>query len=391
MSSKPFFKKLLITRLSAHGDVIQTLPLLAALKNHPDPPFVGWVVEESAAPLLMNHPLIDRLHISRRKTWIRTLIQKPWQALSLLKQSVNFFRDIRQEQYEASLDAQGLSKSALIPFLSQIPRRFGYKNTRENASIYYTECLPYHDLHNPNLPTVIKFREFAETLGYLKTNTLESMNAQSYPIPPSSDSTKEKIQQLLTPLNPQWPTVAIAPKTIWPSKHWPKTHWQTLLKSLSELPINVLILGAPNEENDIQTLLSGIENDSNLHNLCGKTQLAELYALFQCVTVFIGLDSALFHIANAVAFNHSRQMPWIIGLYGPTAPRRTGPVSRPKAPNPHQVLSLNHACQPCFKRICPLKLNESPYQCMNDLTPEHVLQTLLPLITAHSIQKEASQ
>ena len=63
--------KILIVKLSAIGDVAQTLPALEALKKiYPDSE-ITWVVEEAAAGVLDGHPLIDRLLVSRRKAWIR--------------------------------------------------------------------------------------------------------------------------------------------------------------------------------------------------------------------------------------------------------------------------------------------------------------------------------
>ncbi len=385
-SKKP--SKILITRLSAHGDVIQTLPLLSALKNQANDtktkPFIGWVVEESAAPLLLSHPLIDRLHISRRKTWLKTLSKKPWQCFKVFKEILDFFHGIKEEQYEASLDVQGLSKSALIPFISRIPRRFGYKDTREQADMYYTDCLPKHELHNPDIPTVLKFREFAEAIDYLKKeeNTLDTLKTTDYPLPEPSKQAKQKVETLLKPLNPKWPSIAVAPKTIWPSKHWPESHWQGLLQAMAQWPVNIIVLAAPNEKEAVETLVSGLESSpkqSNIHNFCGETQLPELYELFKHVAIFVGLDSALLHIANAVAFNQANNNPRIIGLYGATSSKRTGPINAPNQlqnSSQHSTLSTEYDCQPCFKRQCPLKTEEQQNQCLTGLSVPRVLEEI---------------
>ena len=86
--------------------------------------------------------------------------------------------------------------------------------------------------------------------------------------------------------------------------------------------------------------------------------MADLYALFQRTRLLIGLDSAPLHIADAVG------IPEIIGLYGPTAPGRTGPMGEK-----HTILSTALSCQPCFERDCPIKT----HACMTQLTPEIVL------------------
>ena len=53
--------KILFIKLSAIGDVVQTLPTLEAIKNVYPASEITWVVEEAAAGILEGHPLIDRL------------------------------------------------------------------------------------------------------------------------------------------------------------------------------------------------------------------------------------------------------------------------------------------------------------------------------------------
>jgi ADP-heptose:LPS heptosyltransferase len=61
-------RSILIVKLSAIGDVIQTLPMLEALKKQYPQTQIDWVVEEDASTLLLNHPMINRVIISQRKS-----------------------------------------------------------------------------------------------------------------------------------------------------------------------------------------------------------------------------------------------------------------------------------------------------------------------------------
>ena len=64
---------ILIIKLSAIGDVIHTLPSLAALRQlYPDA-HITWVVEEAAAILIKNHPYLDAVLISQRKRWSKDI------------------------------------------------------------------------------------------------------------------------------------------------------------------------------------------------------------------------------------------------------------------------------------------------------------------------------
>ena len=58
---------ILIVKLSAIGDVIHTLPSLAELRRLYPKAHITWVVEEAAADLILGHPHLDDVLVSRRK------------------------------------------------------------------------------------------------------------------------------------------------------------------------------------------------------------------------------------------------------------------------------------------------------------------------------------
>ncbi len=369
--------RILISRLSAHGDVIQTLPLLAALREQFPGGHIGWLVEESAAPLLANHPLIDRLHVSRRKRWLRTLRHAPWQLPAILAEASRLLRELGDERYEVSLDVQGLFKSAVLPFLAGIPRRMGYARTREQAAFFYTETLPYHDLKKPDYPTVLKFMEFVqalETSGQpVQAFPPKALHGVRFPLPPVTPESRERIDRLLHSLPPDLPLLAVAPGTVWPSKHWPEEHWQSLFAGLAQEPVNVVLIGAPTDRTAFERWLADVPEPRRFLNLAGETEFSDLYALFPRCNWFLGLDSAPLHAANAVARNNPQEKPRILGIYGPTAPGRTGPVGEE-----HKTLQTELICQPCFERRCPLKTTE----CMGTLSPAQVMAALKAMMHA---------
>lgn len=57
----------------------------------------------------------------------------------------------------------------------------------------------------------------------------------------------------------------------------------------------------------------------------------------------------------------------LIAIYGPTSPNFTPPLN-----NEAKILSTHLDCQPCFKRVCPLKHN----YCMTELKPAQVLMMM---------------
>jgi heptosyltransferase I len=367
MTERPL--KILISRLSAHGDVLQTLPLLTRIKSHFPDAQVGWVVEEAAEPLLAGNPLIHQLHVFKKKRWTQQLCSTKtfWTGL---KNYFEFVKALRQQQYQIGFDPQGLFKSGLMLWWAGIPKRVGFDRTREGASVFYTETLPHHDLFNPDIPTVTLFSEFVRVLGVpvpLRSDAAAQHHELfEFVLPPLSQESLEKRDSWFQAFNPEWPIVALAPETIWPSKHWPKNYWDEILQSLLERPFNILIVGTDKSkaEWDAQIKqLTSADTQAKVLNLMGKTSWPDLQAVFSVPLVLIGLDSAPLHLANATG------KPYIIGVYGPTSSKRTGPIG-----SQHITIQTRLACQPCFKKRCPLASQTD--ECMNQLLPERVLDAL---------------
>jgi heptosyltransferase-1 len=346
--------RILIVRLSAHGDVIQTLPLLSALKEAWPQASIGWLCEPSAAPLLVGHPLIDRLHIVQRPQWLRD-ISRPSQWPRLIRAIRTFLHELKTANYELSMDVQGLLKSAIWPYWVKIPNRMGFLATREGADRLYTWRLPPMDLRDGQTPAVERYLDFARALG-------ASVQEPRFVLPePSQDAQTKANALLLTDLSSNAPLLALAPFTRWPSKHWIPEHWQALLQLLLNRNYRLILLGGPGDQKASASLVSALtweaSSDGQLVNVTGQTDWPTMQALLGHCDALIGLDSAPLHLANALG------KP-VIALFGPTASGRTGPVGLDK-----RVLTAGVACQPCFQRQCPLPEKV----CMTQLSPERVL------------------
>ena len=99
---------ILIVKLSAIGDVIHTIPSLVALRKlYPDA-HITWVIEEAAAELVNNHPYLNEVIISRRKSWAKDLqngqIRRP------LREIRSFLKKLRKHPYDLVIDFHGLLK-----------------------------------------------------------------------------------------------------------------------------------------------------------------------------------------------------------------------------------------------------------------------------------------
>ena len=166
---------ILIVKLSAIGDVIHTLPSLAALRRlYPDA-HITWVVEEAAAELVKNHPYLDAVLISRRKSWSKD-IQKG-KILKPLFDMSSLIKELRQRRYDLVIDFHGLFKSSIIVLLSLGKRKLGYDSLQELSGLFLNEKIP----EDMNKHAVDRYLDFPRYLG-AKIDNVEFI------LPPNNDA-----------------------------------------------------------------------------------------------------------------------------------------------------------------------------------------------------------
>src|SRR5215217_3062765 len=123
--------RILIVKLGSIGDVVHTLPALAALRQAMPQAEISWVVERQSSEILRDNPLLDRLIEVDTKALRRGLMSG--ETLRAPRQQL---RRLRASAFDVALDFQGLLKSASIARLSGARRVFGYSRAglREPAS-----------------------------------------------------------------------------------------------------------------------------------------------------------------------------------------------------------------------------------------------------------------
>jgi heptosyltransferase-1 len=126
--------RVLIVKLGSIGDIVHTLPALAALRAGMPEAEIFWVAERSSSEILKDNPVLDRLIEVDTKALRRGLMSG--ETLRAPRQQL---RRLRASAFDVALDFQGLIKSASIARLSGARRVFGYSRAglREPASTVF--------------------------------------------------------------------------------------------------------------------------------------------------------------------------------------------------------------------------------------------------------------
>ncbi|MBE9547678.1 MAG: glycosyltransferase family 9 protein, partial [Proteobacteria bacterium] len=352
---------ILIIKLSAIGDVIHTLPSLSALRGlYPDAD-ITWVIEEASSDIIKDHPLLDRVIVSRRKKWMADL-KKLHGVSRTIREIRTFISRLRDRQYDLVIDFHGLFKSSLIVLLSGGKRKLGYDSMQELSGLFLNEKI-HEDMGKH---AVDRYLDFLRHLG-------SDTGDKEFLIPIQKEN-KDRVEKLLNiPKidieNKDCPTVlegsmsilgninnidikkrfvAVNPMAFWETKLWEDEKFAGLCDRITkELRAKVVFTGGGGDGmiEHIQSLMSHPSV-----NLGGKTTLKDLAYLYKLASLVITTDSGPMHIAAAM------RTP-VVALFGPTDPLRTGPYGEG-----HVVIRKEMPCSPCFLKKCDSR------KCMKEIT-----------------------
>jgi lipopolysaccharide heptosyltransferase I len=350
---------ILIVKTSAIGDVIHTLPSLWSLRAHFPQAHITWLVEESAADLLIGHPAVNRVLVAHRKTWLADM--RAGRVARAFSAFAHFVRELRQTRYDLVIDFQGLLKSALWVFLAKGVRKAGFGRGMEHAEHSYLVL-------NERVPAVDMNRHAIDRSLLLLKGLGVPAGEVRYALPVSVQDEAE-VEALLTAcdVRPEDRIVAVNPMARWPTKLWEPESFAALADRLEDEGFRVVFTGGRGDGAPLDEI--GRFMRGRQRRVDGKTSLKTLAALYRRAQVVVTTDSGPMHLAAAVGTS-------VVALFGPTAPWRTGPYG----PN-HIVLRADLTCSPCFRKECLTTLYEER-ACMKRLTVDQVVHAVLEKIAA---------
>ncbi len=155
--------RILIVKLSSLGDVVHAMPVVHDLRVARPATSVDWVVEPAFAPLLRRVDGIGEVIDCALRRWTAA-----WWTPPVLAEWRGFFARLRRVRYDAVLDLQGLTKSAVVARLAH-GVSYGLANRTDGASHEPpARWLVDHAIRiAPRTPAVERSRELAaRALGY---------------------------------------------------------------------------------------------------------------------------------------------------------------------------------------------------------------------------------
>lgn len=362
--------RILLVRTSSLGDVVHSLPVLAALRRHLPGARIGWVVEEAFAPLLAGHADLDQLIVVRLRRWAR----RPWQARTL-GEIAGFLAALDRFAPQVVLDLMGNHKAAAIATLSLAPRRIGHARAgrREPSSaLWLSERVPVDGTHAVD-------------------RALSLLDALGLPREPA-DFGGHKLFRA-TPMPAAAVPAAAAPRFAlihpgagWGNKAYPAAWWGEAARRFhGATGVRTRVAAAPGEEALAAAVVAaaggldeGIAAGGRYEGtaaggggsgaapaaaeVAAAPDLPALAALLRGAALMLGGDTGPTHLAHALGTP-------VLMVMGPTDPDRHGPYGAPE-----RALYRRLPCSFCYRRFDEAKA------CLLELPPERVAERAAELL-----------
>lgn len=311
-------QRIAVIKPSALGDVVQSLPILAALAERFPTAQVSWVINDTLSELVAGHPVVDEwIGYRRRGGWSN------WRRL---------LSELRGRRFDLVLDLQGLMRTGLMTRATEAPVRIGLETAREGSA---WACHGLLQDTGRQVPAHRRYWRVAEFLGqgHLRPDAGLAI----------STSDRGWADVMIRRLGGQ--VVALHPGARWKTKRWPVEHFAAVgAHAIREHGVAVVLVGSADERMvtaRLRELIVGQAPGGQVENLAGQTGLKKLAAVLESVDALVTNDSGPMHLAAAMNTG-------VVGVFTCTSARRSGPP-----PGRHVLIETGLSCGGSYHKRCP--------------------------------------
>ena len=293
MKNQEVIRSICIIRLSAIGDVCNTLAVVRAIQLHSPNTKITWIIGKVESSLVGDIKNIEFIIFDKSKSF------------SSYKK---IYRQLSSRKFDIALLMHASLRANIVALLIKTSTRIGYDFQRARDFQWLLSNKKIQTAGKHVLDTMFKF---IEPLGMVSQRKCWNIPLDKASLAFAKNHCNEKK-----------PTVIISPCSsdrYLNYRNWRVENYQIIIKFLIEKYDCQIILSGGDSKNE-KFYGKYLTENSNVINLIGKTSLKQLCAIIDRADLVICPDSGPAHIATA--FNTS-----VIGLYASSNPDRTGPYN----------------------------------------------------------------
>ena len=347
-------RKLLIVKLSAMGDILHALPVLAYLRRIAPSMEIHWAADASFADLTAGFPAgVKFVSVPIREWKKNVLAKKTW------KEASSAVRAMRRERYDIALDIQGNLKSGLVAWLSGAKLRVGFDRggVREAPNLLFT---------NLKVGLLPEDRHISRKYLRLASCLFEEPFDESdlAPCLEVSDEDREAavllVKELLGNASPR---MALHAGSTWSTKRMSPEFWAQTIRSLrNEFPAAGTLLSWGNERERLEALEIRAAAGGAVE-LLPRLSFMRLAAVFRECGFVMAPDTGPLHLAAAAGSA-------TVSVFRATDGLRNGP----QGPL-HSFLQAPMECTACLLKKC-----DRDQECRQSISSEDAAKLMVGLM-----------
>ena len=357
--------KILLVRLRLIGDVAFTTPLLRALRRHYPQAHLTYVVEPTAAPVVLGNPHLDEVIVAPKRS-----------GIARLAGDASLARRLRRERFDIALDLHGGPRGGWLTLASWAPMRIGYR-IAGRAWMYThvvpraTDLLPRH--------SVVNQWDLLAPLGIGAGDPVR--DAMEMPNDPAA---AVRVDRRLADAG-----IAASHRLVVfhvsagnPFRRWPSASFVALIVELArrDPARRFMITSGPSEADAARAVAEGARQRLGAASravMHGEFEIRELPALAARAALYIGGDSGPMHVVATT------RTP-IVALFGPTLPERSMPW-RDQRWFAEAVDVGALPCRPCHQRTCV----PGDFRCLTGITVNRVVAAAERALASNTVDVAA--
>jgi len=343
-------QRILCIKLKHIGDVLLMTPAIRALRQAWPGSTISALVPRGTEEVLAGNPDLTAILTLDREAGIAG----SWRLI----------RALRLYEPDLVLEMGQGDREAVLGWLSGARRRVGYEPGRSGGwrRALLTQAVPWNGAQHVVETNLDLVRACGIPAG------------ASRPVLVVRPEMRERISARLASAGrgPGQPLVVVHPVSRWLFKAWPERSCaEVIARLVQQAGVAIALTSGPGaaEVESARRILARVDAPGvggPIINLIGQTSLAELAAVLERATLFLGVDSAPMHMAAALG------VP-VVALFGPSGEHNWGPWG-----DEHAVVASPYLCRPCGQDGC---LGSKRSDCLEAISGQAVWEALEPVLS----------
>ncbi len=350
---KPEVKRVLVIQTAKIGDMICSTPVFREIKKKYPTVNISVISSPVTGNLLRYNPYVDEV------------INLDTKSIKGISGKLKLIKLLYKGKYDVSLSLNPNIPFTIAPLWSLIPTRIAIMPNFYGMTLKIASGLNTHYARHETGKLVLE--TYMNMLKVMDIKT-EDISKEVYRSPDADKKAAEFLSKFSDNKNSSLIGIAVSSGN--KLKELDINTIASLTKQLiNNLKANILLIGSEADRNIVQKILNMSENKNTIIDSTGLFSLSELPALIEQLSLFIGVDTGITYMADALS------VP-LIDIAGPSDMSDQRPLCKNSI-----IIQKDVSCVPCSHAfMAPYFCKRGDKQCVTSVSVSEIIEAARELL-----------